>query len=67
MNWGKYSPALGGMSAVLVVLFHLDRNLNQTNEEDISKTIKILICLKRCIFWDFIESICFHGNFIMQI
>jgi len=28
---------LGGMSAVLVVLFHLDRNLNQTNEEDISK------------------------------
>ena len=37
MNWGKYSPALGGMSAILVVLFHLDRNLNQTNEEDISK------------------------------
>jgi len=24
MNWGKYSPALGGTSAVLVVLFHLD-------------------------------------------
>jgi len=41
MNWGKYSPALGDMSAVLVVLFHLDRKLNQTlnqtNEEDISK------------------------------
>jgi len=37
MNWEKYSPALGGTSAVLVVLFHLDRNLNQANEEDISK------------------------------
>jgi len=37
MNWRKYSPALGGMSAVLVVLFDLDRNLNQTNEEGISK------------------------------
>ncbi|MCL0045024.1 hypothetical protein M1N16_02210 [Nitrospinaceae bacterium] len=36
-NWEKYSSVLGGMSAILVVLFHLDRDLNQTNEEDISK------------------------------
>ena len=34
---GKIPSSLGGTSAVLVVLFHLDRNLNQTNEEDISK------------------------------
>ena len=67
MNWGKYSPALGGTSAFLVVLFHFDRNLNQTKEENISKLWKILICLRRWIFWDFIESIGFHGNFIMQI
>ena len=37
MNWEKYGPTLGGMSAIWVVLFHLDRNLNQTNEEDIFK------------------------------
>jgi len=28
---------LDSTGAILVVLFHLDRNLNQTNEEDISK------------------------------
>ena len=27
---GEIRPTLGSMSAVLVVLFHLDRNLNQT-------------------------------------
>jgi hypothetical protein len=37
MDWGKYSPAMGGTSAVVVVLFHFDRNLNQTNEENILK------------------------------
>jgi len=37
-------PALGDMSVILIVLFHLDRNLNQQRRRHF-KTIKILICL----------------------
>jgi len=36
---GKIKSCLGWASAVLVVLFHLDRNLNQTNWRRHFKTI----------------------------